>query len=55
LRVDAVVRMVREVRQEDHRHVTDFLTRLVESGADDRWEVKKWARSRAAETVGGPG
>ena len=51
--------MVREVRQEDHRHVTDFLTdfltRLVESGADDRWEVKKWARSRAAETVGGPG
>jgi hypothetical protein len=37
--------MVREVRQEDHRHVTDFLTdfrtRLVESGAVDRWEVKK--------------
>ena len=32
--------MVREVRQEDHRHVTDFLTRLVESGAVDRWEVK---------------
>jgi hypothetical protein len=33
--------MVREVRQEDHRAVTDFLTRLVESGAVDRWEVKK--------------
>ena len=43
--MDAVVRMIREVRQEDHRHVTDFLTdfrtRLVESDAVDRWEVKK--------------
>jgi hypothetical protein len=38
--VDTVVQMVREIRQEDHRHVTDFLTRLVESGAVDRWEVK---------------
>jgi hypothetical protein len=38
--VKSVVRMVREVRKEDHRHVTDFLTRLVESGAVDRWEVK---------------
>ena len=38
--MDTVVQMVREIRQEDHRHVTDFLTRLVESGAVDRWEVK---------------
>jgi hypothetical protein len=38
--VKTVIRMVREIRQEDHRHVTDFLTRLVESGAVDRWEVK---------------
>ncbi len=38
--IETVVRMVREVRKEDHRHVTDFLTRLVESGAVDRWEVK---------------
>jgi hypothetical protein len=38
--VESVVRMVREVRKEDHRHVTDFLTRLVESGAVDRWEIK---------------
>ena len=49
------MQMVREVRQEDHRHVTDFLTRPVESGADDRWEVKKWARSRAAEICRWPG
>lgn len=38
--VAAVVRMVREVRQEDHRQVTSFLTSLLESGAIDRWEVK---------------
>jgi len=51
--------MVREVRQEDHRHVTDlltdFLTRLVESGAVDRWEVKKQSRSRVAEICRWPG
>jgi hypothetical protein len=38
--IETVVRMVRDVRKEDHRHVTDFLTRLIESGAVDRWEVK---------------
>ena len=38
--VAAVVQMVREVRQEDHRQVTSFLTTLLNSGAIDRWEVK---------------
>jgi hypothetical protein len=38
--VETVIRMVREVRKEEHRHVTDFLTTLLESGAIDRWEVK---------------
>jgi len=31
--------MVREVRQEDHRQVTNFLTTLLDSGAINRWEV----------------
>jgi len=37
--VAAVVQMVREVRQEDHRQVTSFLTTLLDSGAIERWEV----------------
>lgn len=37
--VAAVVQMVREVRQEDHRQVTSFLTTLLDSGAINRWEV----------------
>ena len=37
--VATVVQMVREVRQEDHRQVTSFLTTLLDSGAIDRWEV----------------
>lgn len=43
--VESVVRMVREVRKEEHRHVTDFLTKLLESGAIDRWEVKDTVQS----------
>jgi hypothetical protein len=35
-----VIPMVREVRREDQRQVTDFLARLLESGAIDRWEVR---------------
>ena len=37
--VAAVVQMVREVRQEDHRQITSFLTTLLDSGAIERWEV----------------
>jgi len=37
--VATVVQMVREVRQEDHRQVTSFLTTLLDSGAIERWEV----------------
>ena len=43
--VESVVKLVREVREEEHRHVTDFLTRLLESGSIDRWEVKDTVQS----------
>ncbi len=55
---DKIVSMIRDIREKDRRQVTDFLTRLIESGAIDRWDVENhieealtWLRASTHHTV----
>jgi len=43
--VAAVVQLVREERHENRRHATDFVTRLLDSGVIEKWEIDDQARA----------
>jgi hypothetical protein len=56
--VESVVQLVREYRKDERRQVTDFITRLLESGAVDRWDLDdhvrvalEWLRESTNRTV----
>jgi hypothetical protein len=40
-----VVQIVREERNENRRHTTDFVTRLLDSGAIDKWDIDDQVRA----------